>query len=223
MVRVNSRPFCFYLFLQCFLLSLEYNTVSFLGWLSLRGLTPAYLPASHSILPFPPHTPSTLGSFFSLIPKACPLQGHYTDIFSPWTTVSPALSPTDSSFGLRGTYWLLRGLSWPPSFPPHAHLLLHYVVIFSLQLLSKIIFICLFSVYLFHLHVSSVTAKDPVSCYDRISALTHDWWHERQGCHLVFRCVDVWHQQYLLKKSMSLNKVKFLQPATTKTELTKGA
>lgn len=39
-----------------------------LPWLA--GLT--YLPAAHSILPFPPHTPSTLASFFSLIPKACP-------------------------------------------------------------------------------------------------------------------------------------------------------
>lgn len=63
MVRVNSGPFAFHLFFQCFLLSLEYNTVSFLGQLSSHGLTPAYLPAFYPVFPLPfPHSSYT--SFF---------------------------------------------------------------------------------------------------------------------------------------------------------------
>lgn len=65
MLRVNLGPFAFHFFLQCFLLSLEYNTVSFLGQLSSHGLTPAYLPAFYPVFPSPSHTPVTLASFFN--------------------------------------------------------------------------------------------------------------------------------------------------------------
>lgn len=54
-----------------------------------------------------------------------------------------------------------------------------------------------------------------------------NWWHKRQGCHLVFRCVDVWHQQYLFffffLNCMSLYDAKFLRPTTTKTRIYQGS
>lgn len=85
------RSLCLFPFLQCFLLTLDNNSVSFLGQLSLCGLTLASLPASCCpAFPSPSHAPAAAATFYFLNSRSfVPTWGCCT---STWTTFPQLLA-----------------------------------------------------------------------------------------------------------------------------------